>query len=210
MAAQTAIILASGAGSNAEAILKFAQDNQSLLKIVALLSDKRECGAFERAKRFGVQTKYVSAKEPELLAKEIRELQPDWAFLAGYMRIVKESFLKCFWDIDRKYYRVMNIHPSLLPAYPGLHAYEKAYESGDSKSGITVHLVDERMDHGPIIAQESFEKNEADTLEEFIERGRALETPLYVEAVRSAVLGEIHIEETSSAGKQVFLKKESQ
>ncbi|MFX4528027.1 formyltransferase family protein, partial [Acinetobacter baumannii] len=86
--------------------------------------------------------------------------------LAGYMRILSETFLVHFKD-PRGFYRVVNIHPSLLPAFPGKGAYEEAFNYGVKVSGITIHLVDEKVDHGYILAQEAFPRFDDDTLATF-------------------------------------------
>ncbi|HEY9791086.1 MAG TPA: formyltransferase family protein, partial [Candidatus Obscuribacterales bacterium] len=105
--------------------------------------------------------------------------------LAGYMRVLTPAFLQQFRHADG-YFNVINIHPSLLPAFPGAHGYEDAFNYGVKISGVTIHLVDEHVDHGPILAQAAFERYDDDTLETFKARGLELEHKLY-----PAVLQEI-------------------
>ena len=104
----------------------------------------------------------------------LNRYQVRWGMLAGYMRIVGPRLLNYF-----GMQRLVNIHPSLLPAYPGLHAFERAYADNVSESGITIHLVDAGMDTGPILLQKSFPRYKEDSLSDFINRGKAIEWELY-------------------------------
>jgi phosphoribosylglycinamide formyltransferase-1 len=119
--------------------------------------------------------------------EKVRELLQtisfDYIILAGYMRILSPKFLNHFRD-PRGFFRVINIHPSLLPAFPGKCAYEDAFNYGVKISGITVHLVDEQVDHGAILAQQSFPRLPDDTLETFKARGLAVEHALYPAVLR--------------------------
>jgi phosphoribosylglycinamide formyltransferase-1 len=101
-----------------------------------------------------------------------------YIFLAGFMRILSPIFVSRF----RK--RLINIHPSLLPKFPGLHAYEQAFMANDSQSGITVHFVDEGVDTGPIIEQISFPRLDTDSIADFIARGKSLEWTIYPEVLK--------------------------
>jgi phosphoribosylglycinamide formyltransferase-1 len=98
------------------------------------------------------------------------------------MRIIGETLLDAYSSQDES--RIVNIHPSLLPAYPGLHAYERAFAAQDKNGGVTVHLVDAGMDTGPVLAQKSFPREAGDTLQSFTERGLALEWKLYGDILR--------------------------
>ena len=111
----------------------------------------------------------------EVLSKH----QVRWGMLAGYMRIIGPRLLNYF-----GMQRLVNIHPSLLPAYPGLHAFERAFADGVSESGITVHLVDSGMDTGPILLQKSFPRRKEDTLSDFIQRGKDIEWDLYPQILK--------------------------
>jgi phosphoribosylglycinamide formyltransferase 1 len=101
-----------------------------------------------------------------------------WILLAGYMRIIGPTLLDHFIN------RIVNIHPSLLPAYRGLHAFERAFADGVSVSGVTIHLVDDGLDTGPILLQQSFPRLEGDTLESFIQRGKEIEWALYPQILK--------------------------
>ena len=113
--------------------------------------------------------------------------QPEWIFLAGYMRILSANFLRSFQDPVTRRYRVVNIHPSLLPDFPGMDAYRRAFESGVPEGGVTVHLVDEGVDTGPVLAQESFPRMADDDLASFVTRGQSVEHRLYVDVLARIV-----------------------
>lgn len=172
-------ILASGSGSNAEAIMKWAATSP-LAEVVCIGSDKRKALVHERAKKFNVPSFTVGRKLGEervsfdrrLLAK-LEAFQPDWIILAGYMKLLTPHFLERYPD------RVINIHPSLLPAFPGTDGYGEAYSAGIEVSGCTVHFVDEGMDTGKIIAQTTFPRFSEDTLDDFKKRGLAIENEFY-------------------------------
>lgn len=112
-----------------------------------------------------------------LMVAALREARIDWIFLAGYMRLIGPTLLNEYSPDGNS--RIVNIHPSLLPAYPGLHAYERAFEARDAFGGITIHFVDAGMDTGPVLVQEKFKREENDTLQAFMGRGKALEWKLY-------------------------------
>jgi phosphoribosylglycinamide formyltransferase 1 len=143
----------------------------------------------ERAKNHGISAVTVSSQrlnreDHELKVIEVlKQHHVDWVCLCGYKRIVTETFLQHFPLKDTPFFQVLNIHPALCPAFPGLHAYERAYNQGVKISGVTVHLVDSGMDTGPVILQEAFRRNDHDSLEQFINRGMSLEYQLYPQAL---------------------------
>ena len=156
-----------------------------------VFSNNPDAPALDIARKKGIETAALSHKsiprehhEQQVLRilKERGEL--DFIVLAGYMRILSENFLRGFKDERLGIYRVINIHPSLLPAFPGAHAYEDAFAYGVRLSGITVHLVDEKVDHGPILAQECFERLPQDSLDEFKARGLAVEHRLFPQVLQ--------------------------
>jgi len=180
-------ILASGRGTNAKAILEAIQRGDLDAEVVCLISNKADASALQIASDFGIPAISVpheglsrEAHEAKLL-KALQPFKIDYLVLAGYMRLMTPQFLKSFTN------RVINIHPSLLPAFAGTHGYEDAYHYGVKVSGVTVHFVDEGMDTGPIIAQETFPRLESDTLETFKARGLALEHALYPKVLQSLV-----------------------
>lgn len=189
------IILASGTGTNARALLQAAQQNPSLLRCVGLVTDRAGAPALEIAAEFGVEGAVIPAKEPERLTDFLRQKEPRWACLAGYKRIVPQGFLDFFHDPALGFSRVMNVHPSLLPAYPGLHGYQRAYADGVKVSGVTVHLVDAGLDTGHVILQKAFAREEQDNEESFTAKGRAIELELFPGALKLAAQNKIRLRE---------------
>lgn len=191
-------ILVSGRGSNMTAILQAIADRRLDGQVCMVFSNNPDAHALETAKSFGVPTATVSHKglsraehEQRVLAV-LKPLNVDFIVLAGYMRIVSADFLREFMSEDRSWYRVINIHPSLLPAFPGAHGYEDAFAYGVKVSGITVHLVDERVDHGPILAQSSFARYADDTIDTFKARGLQLEHKLLPEVLQEIAVNGVH------------------
>ena len=174
-------IFASGSGSNFEAIVKAVQRNEISAEIVLLVSDKPDAYALTRAKNLAVPTFAIAPKDyPEKVAYEmeilekLRALEVELIVLAGYMRLVGETLLDAYPD------KIVNIHPSKLPDFPGKDAILRAYESKIRQTGVTVHYVDAGMDTGPIIAQETVAIDENDSLETLEEKMHKVEHVLYV------------------------------
>ena len=196
------VIFASGNGGNAEALATWAQQNPSRVVVAGLLTDNPQAGVIDRAAKLKIPVKLVSRinvggqnisreRHEQQILIAIADWQPDWIFLAGYMRILSKSFLDNFRDDGRDHgrdhgqppCRVVNIHPSLLPQFPGVDAYRQAFDAGVSEGGITVHIVDEGVDTGPILAQERFPRFATDNLASFQLRGQAVEHRLYAEVL---------------------------
>ncbi len=183
-------VLVSGRGSNLEAILKAIANGELDAQVQLVLSNRAQVAALEIARRYGVdvfavESKGLSRREHEqCLLQYIDKYKIDFVVLAGYMRVLTRHFLQHFQD-PAGYYKVINIHPSLLPSFPGRSAYEDAFAYGVRVSGVTVHLLDDLVDHGPILAQESYLRLESDTLETFQARGLAIEHVLYPAVLQS-------------------------
>ena len=148
-------ILISGTGSNMEAIMAACDRGDLLAEIALIVSDQPEARGVQTAKKRGIETfvspyeKGVSRQANELpIVKALQEKNIDWIVLAGYMKILSSDFVRTFPG------RIVNIHPSLLPAFPGAHAIRDVLEGGADYTGVTIHIVDELVDHGPILAQE--------------------------------------------------------
>jgi formyltetrahydrofolate-dependent phosphoribosylglycinamide formyltransferase len=177
-------IFVSGRGSNMEAIIRAIKDRALDAVPAVVLSNDANAKALELARDYGVPAVAVSnvglnrAEHERAVLDALSAYEFDYIVLAGYMRILTPSFLSHFRD-PRGFYKVINIHPSLLPAFPGKSAYEEAFNYGVKVSGITVHLVDEQVDHGAILAQEAFPRYEDDTLDSFKQRGLKVEHALY-------------------------------
>ncbi len=173
-------VLASGRGSNLQAIIDASEEGKLDGRVRVVVSDCEQAMALERAKRHGISSYYInpniypdkSAYEQEII-KKLREHQVQIVALAGYMRLVSKVLLRAFPN------RVINIHPSLLPSFPGLEAQRQAWEYGVKYSGCTVHFVDEGVDTGPIIAQEAVRVREDDNPETLAERILKEEHKLY-------------------------------
>jgi len=134
-------VMCSGNGTNFENILRTCTKDE----VVLMIANKQQCGAFERAKKFGIPCAY-STNESWII-NEFKWVGVDLIILAGYMRIISPKFVEAFPN------RIINIHPSLLPKYKGLHAIEQSLDSGDDVAGVTVHYVNNELDGGEIILQ---------------------------------------------------------
>ncbi|RPF50029.1 phosphoribosylglycinamide formyltransferase [Aquisalibacillus elongatus] len=180
-------IFASGSGSNFEAIAK-ASVWSDAYEVVLLFSDRPEAYALNRAEQLGIEAQVYEPShypdkrsyEADILALLIRH-RVDLVVLAGYMRLVGETLLQPYQN------RIINIHPSLLPLFPGLHAIENAIDVGASQTGVTIHYVDEGMDTGPIISQESIPIEPADTYDTLKEKIQKIEHRLYPETIEQMV-----------------------
>lgn len=197
-------IFASGSGTNFEAIVRAIREGKlPRLKPVLLLCDRPGAQVVERAVRLGVPVLEVvpgsfSSKEKyELrILESLAEKRVDSIALAGYMRLVGPTLIEAYPN------RILNIHPSLLPAFPGLHAQRQAVEYGVRVSGVTVHYVDLEMDHGPIICQKAVPVLETDTEESLSLRIREAEHEAYVEALRLHSEGRLLVK-----GRSVIIRK---
>jgi phosphoribosylglycinamide formyltransferase-1 len=185
------VVLASGAGTNCAVLLEHAKRHPELLTAKAVISDRSGAPALDVAAKMGVETFVVGHREEGPMLALLRKLGPRWACLAGYKRLVGKGFLDYFGD--EGFSRVLNVHPSLLPAYPGLNGYERAFSDGVKVSGVTVHLVDSGLDTGLPVLQESFPRLEGDRLEDFISRGREIEHRLFPRALELAASGNLKL-----------------
>lgn len=179
------VILASGSGSNAESIIRYTQTHDTY-QVSAVISDKAEALVLQRAKNLNIETETVVKNKEETkagfeqrLVRAIQKHQPDWIVLAGFMKLLSKDFLQHFFDQKIKHFKVVNIHPSLLPHFPGKEAYEQSFKSGMSEYGCTIHFVDEGMDTGKLIYQERLKKIEGESFEDFKARGLAAENKVY-------------------------------
>jgi phosphoribosylglycinamide formyltransferase-1 len=178
-------ILLSGRGSNFQAIHEAVQNGELDAEIVCVISNRPDAQGIQRARDFGYAAHVIdhkafadrAAHEAEVL-RVLDEARPDFIALAGYMRLLGASF------IERYRHRIVNIHPSLLPAFPGVDAQAQAVAYGVKISGCTVHLVDEHLDAGPILVQRTVEVRDGDTAETLAARILVQEHEAYVEALR--------------------------
>ncbi len=179
------VVLASGNGSNFEAIVKHIKERKLPIKVMALVTDNPDAYAIRRARKLGIPVKILPFKSfknrdefNRRLLDTLRSLNPDLIVLAGFMKILPPQIVRTFFK------KIVNIHPSLLPAFPGLHAIQKAYEYGVKVTGVTVHFVDEGVDTGPIIMQECVKIDENDTVESLEEKIHRVEHRIYIEAIK--------------------------
>ena len=179
-------ILASGRGSNCEAILHAITEGRLAARVGLILSDRPDAPVLAMAARLGAPARYLDPGRPgarltpqgeESYVQALRDAGVEWVALAGFMRILGEVFLDSFPE------RVVNIHPSLLPAFPGLHAQRQALEHGVKVAGCTVHFVDRGVDTGPIILQAAVPVLDEDTEDVLAARILAEEHRLYPEAL---------------------------
>jgi phosphoribosylglycinamide formyltransferase 1 len=194
-------ILLSGRGSNFEAIADSVKAGRLQAEIAIVISNRADAAGLESARRRGLNAKLIPSKgrareehDGEVIAA-LKEARVDLVCLAGYMRLLSPEFVRAFPN------RILNIHPSLLPAFPGLEAQKQALEYGAKVSGCTVHIVDEHLDHGPIIVQKTVPVLEGD--DEHSLSGRILEQEhvAYTEAIRLILSGEVVVE-----GRRVLRK----
>ncbi len=136
-------VMCSGSGSNFENIVRTCNKDE----VVIMIHDKKKCGAAKRAVKLGIPHCYLDSKEEDNIIKLLKAWSVDLVVLAGWMRIISPKLIEAFPN------RIINLHPSLLPKYKGLHAIEQALESGDKETGCTVHYVNEELDGGEIILQ---------------------------------------------------------
>jgi phosphoribosylglycinamide formyltransferase-1 len=168
-------VLASGRGSNFDAIARACAGGKIPARIEALLTDREGAGAIEVARKHAIPAEHVPASR---MLERVLEIKPDWIVLAGYMRILPEAFIEAFRG-PGPFTRILNIHPSLLPAFKGKDAYRQAWEAGVHVTGCTVHLVEYEVDAGPILAQEAFRIDDCRSAEEVEARGLEVEHRLY-------------------------------
>ncbi len=196
-------MLGSGKGSNLVALAEACRSGVVAAEIAVVASDVAGAGILERAREFGIRalhvppggfrTKLDEAAEAAYV-EVLKAAGVEWVLLAGFMRILKGGFLRAFRD------RVVNIHPSLLPAFPGLEAWQQALEHGVKVTGCTVHLVDEGVDSGPILGQATVPVVDGDTGASLHARIQEAERVLYPAVVAALVRGEIRVEGRRSTG----------
>jgi len=185
-------IFASGRGSNFSAIIRAIKNRKIKVKQVVLVCDKPEAFVVKRAQKAKITTILVRRQDffskldfEEAIIQRLKVYKINLIALAGFMRILSPSFVKKY----RK--RIMNIHPSLLPAFKGARAIKDAFDSKKGVTGVTVHFIDEKVDHGPVILQQEVKIRKNDTLSSLEKRIHTQEHKLYSEAIRLVISGKI-------------------
>ncbi len=188
-------VLASGRGSNFQSIIDEIETGHLRATVSLLVVDNPKAYAVERAKKHRIDHLFISPKDFagkdaffEAVAAELQRRSVELVILAGFMRIVRRPLIDAFPN------RIMNIHPALLPAFPGLHGQKQAVDYGARISGCTVHFVDEGMDTGPVIIQAAVPVAPDDTEESLSERILRMEHRIYPEAIRLYSEGRLHVE----------------
>ena len=196
-------VLGSGTGSNCEAILQACDRGQIPGRVAVVVSDIADAFILERARKRSIPAHFVGPSkfktklEPELetqMVKILQEAGVELVVLAGYMRVVKTPLLAAF------AWKMLNVHPSLLPAFPGLHAWEQALNYGVRVAGCTVHFVNEGVDAGPIILQQAVPVLADDTPATLHQRIQVTEHKLLPAAIRLFALGKLKV-----VGRQVTI-----
>jgi phosphoribosylglycinamide formyltransferase-1 len=190
------VVLASGAGTNLQAILDQVHGRDGI-EVVGVGSDQPAAGALERARAAGVPTAvFPRSEHPDREARDaalgdwVQERDADLVVLAGYMQLLSAAFVARFPD------RIVNIHPALLPDFPGLDAIGQALEAGVEVTGVTVHFVDEGVDTGPVLLQRQVPMPASGDREELEAAVHAVEHRLYPEAIRIVAGGRVRIEDS--------------
>ncbi len=187
-------VLASGTGTNLQAIIDACGRGEVSARVAVVVSNKADAKALQRAKTHNIPAFFVDAKahaakddyEREIL-KILQSHQVELVALAGYMKIVGKILIEAYPQ------KIMNIHPALLPSFPGLHAARQAMEYGVKITGVTIHFVDEGVDTGPIILQEAVNVRDNDTEETLLARIHAVEHKLYPRAIHLFSEGKLKI-----------------
>jgi len=195
-------VLVSGRGTNLQAIIEAIEEGKIAGEIKVVISDNPDAYALKRAQQYHIDTRYIHFKEfknredfDKEIIKTLKENKIKLVVLAGYMRIISPYFIKMYKN------RIINIHPALLPSFPGLHAQKQAVEYGVKISGCTVHFVDEGVDSGPIILQKAVEVSDGDTEESLAEKILKEEHQIYPRAIQLFSQGRLIVK-----GRRVFIK----
>lgn len=198
-------VLGSGSGTNCQALLDACAQPGFPAEIVVIISDVETAKILDRARQAGIEALYVppgkfrTKLEPDVeqqYVTALRERNVELVCLAGFMRVLKDDFLKAFPG------RVINIHPALLPAFPGLQSWKQALDYGAKVAGCTVHFVDAGVDSGPIIVQAAVPVLDSDTAQTLHARIQVEEHRIYPEAVRLIAEGRLRIEGRRVLGRE--------
>lgn len=189
------VVFISGGGSNMMALLKATAAADYPAEIVGVIADKTDAGGLAKAAAEGIATfafvrKDFASKEAheEAILSQLEALSPDIICLAGYMRLLSGRFIQAYEG------RIINIHPSLLPLFPGLHTHQRAIDAGMRIAGCTVHFVTEGMDEGPVIGQAAVPVLTDDTADSLAGRVLTIEHQLYPQSLRLLAEGNVRME----------------
>ncbi|MEM9055952.1 MAG: phosphoribosylglycinamide formyltransferase [Pseudomonadota bacterium] len=193
------VVVLSGAGSNFQAIADEAASGRLPVRIAAVVSDQPDAYGLERARRAGIDAVCVPLADyatreafDSALKDAIDRFEPKLVVLAGFMRRLGARFVRHYWG------RLINVHPSLLPAYRGLHTYRRALAAGEAEHGTTVHFVTEDLDGGPLIAQAAVAIRPDDDEQSLSARVQAREYTLYPEVIRWFAEGRLVLKDNAA------------
>jgi phosphoribosylglycinamide formyltransferase-1 len=192
------VVLISGNGSNLQAIIDRIEDGELDARIAAVISNRPEARGLERARRHGIEAVAMDHHRfdsREAFDRQLRQTigryRPDLIVLAGYMRILSPELIEAFRG------RMLNIHPSLLPKYPGLHTHQRALDAGDSEHGVSIHVVTPELDAGPVLMQGRLPIEPGDTAETLQHKLHALEHRMYPQVLQWIAEGRMQPDATT-------------
>lgn len=187
-------VMASGNGSNLQAVIGAVQAKKIKAQLAVVISDKKEAYALVRARKANIPAVFIDPRNyadrasfDAAIVKVLQEAAVDFVVMAGFMRIVTAAFIKAYPN------KILNVHPSLLPAFKGAHAIQDAFDYGVKVTGVTIHLVDEKMDNGEVIAQVPVNILPKDTLATLEKRVHQAEHQLLPGVINSFAKGQIKI-----------------
>ena len=190
------LVLISGNGSNLQAIIDYFNQSSNNTSIVAVISNRPNAHGLTRANQANIPTHCIDHSQfdsrklfDQALSQKIDTYQPDLIVLAGFMRKLTPKF------VQRYYGKIINIHPSLLPKYKGLHTHQNVIENNDSNHGVTIHYVSESLDGGPIIAQSSFALSQNESVESLEQRIHQIEHKIYPKIIEDILNNDIKLVE---------------
>ena len=199
------IVLISGNGSNLQAIIDACKSGIINGKVVGVISNRDDAFGLERAKKDNIPSKVINHNNyntridfDQKLISTIKKFQPDLVVLAGFMRILSPIMTSAFKD------KMINIHPSLLPKYPGLNTHEQVIANNDAEHGVTIHSVSEELDGGPIIAQSKILVHKKQKLDDLIERIHKVEHMIFPKVISMIASKEIDIKDTIREKKVIY------
>ncbi len=188
------VVLLSGSGSNLQSIIERINDGSVNARIAAVISNKPEAYGLQRARQAGIATEIIVHQQFDSresfdteLTRRIEKYQPELIVLAGFMRILSDDFVNHF------YGKMINIHPSLLPKYRGLHTHQRALEAGDTEHGLSIHYVSAELDGGPLILQRKVPVLKQDTADSLAQRVLAEEHIAYPQVIQWFAQGRLHL-----------------
>ena len=199
------IVLISGNGSNLQAIIDACKTGLINGNVVGVISNRDDAFGLERAKKDNIPSKVINHNNyntridfDQKLVSTIKKFQPDLVVLAGFMRILSPIMTSAFKD------KMINIHPSLLPKYPGLNTHEQVIANNDAEHGVTIHSVSEELDGGPIIAQSKILVHKKQKLDDLIERIHKVEHMIFPKVISMIASKEIDIKDTIREKKVIY------